>query len=86
MASNLTKRLDKLERILRERTQVDHPPYVSSAENAPEGAIVIARIFVDPPEREEKALPELTEEPSESKDVFGVRERRLIDYPRLGIV
>jgi hypothetical protein len=86
MASNPTKRLDKLERLIRERTQVDHPPvYVSSAENAPEGAIVIERVFVDPPKREQEQLPALTQEPSDSKDVFGVRERRLIEYPRLGL-
>ena len=66
MASNLTKRLNKLERLIRERSQVDQPPlYVSSAENAPEGALVIERVT------------------SDSKDVFGVRERRLIEYPRL---
>jgi hypothetical protein len=45
MASNLTKRLNKLERLIRGRSQVDHPPlYVSSAENAPEGALVIERV------------------------------------------
>ena len=78
MASNLTKRLNKLERLIRGRSQVDHPPlYVSSAENAPEGALVIERVFVDPPKHEEEQLP------SDSKDVFGVRERRLIEYPRL---
>jgi hypothetical protein len=84
MASNPTKRLGKLERLIRERTQVDHPPvYASSAENAPEGAIVIERVFVDPPKREQEQLPALTQEPSDS--IFGVRERRLIEYPRLGI-
>ena len=49
------------------------------------GAIVIERVFVDPPKREQEQLPALTQEPSDSKDVFGVRERRLIEYPRLGI-
>ena len=62
MASNLTKRLDKLERLIRERSQVDHPPlYVSSAENAPEGALVIERVFVDPPKHEEEQLPTFLE-------------------------
>ena len=58
---------------------------MSSAENAPKGAIIIERVFVDPPEREERPLP-VEEEPS-GKDVFGGQEKRrwLIDYPRLGI-
>jgi hypothetical protein len=58
---------------------------MSSAENAPEGAIVIERVFVDPPERPEAPLL-VAEEPS-GKDVFGGQEKRrwLIDYPRVGI-
>jgi len=71
--------------LIRERSQLDSPPvYVSSAENAPEGAIVIERTFVDPPERPE--LPMIAEEPI-GKDVFGGQEKRrwLIDYPRSGI-
>jgi hypothetical protein len=63
-----------------------HPPlYVSSAENAPEGAIAIERVFVDPPERPEAPL--LVAEDPAGKDVFGGTEKRkwLIDYPNLGI-
>jgi hypothetical protein len=72
--------------LIRERSQVDTPPlYVSSTENVPEGAIVIERVFVDPPERPEAPLL-VAEEPS-GKDVFGGQEKRrwLIDYPRVGI-
>ncbi len=86
MASNLTKRLDRLERIIRERAQLDAPPvYVSAGDNVPEGAIVIERVLVGPPKREEAQLPfveELT-----GKDVFGGEEkprreeRRLLEYP-----
>ena len=51
----------------------------------PEGAIVIERVFVDPPEREEEPLP--VEEQPAGKDVFGAREqpRKLLEYPRTGI-
>ena len=67
-------------RLIGERTQLDHPPvYVSSVENALEGAIVIERTFVDPPERPD--LPVIAEEPI-GKDVFGGQEKRRwqIDY------
>ena len=80
-----SERLAVSMRLIRERAQVDHPlVYVSSAENAPEGAIVIERTFVDPPDRPE--LPVIAEEPS-GKDVFGGQEKRRwqIDHPRLGI-
>ena len=74
--------------MIRERAQLDAPQvYVSAGDNVPEGAIVIERVLVDPPKREEAPLPfveELT-----GKDVFGGEqcreERRLLEYPRLGI-
>ena len=74
-------------RIIRERTQVDAPPvYVSAGDKIiPEGAIVIERVLIDPPKRDEP-VPIIAEEPT-GKDVFGGQEKRrwLIDYPRVGI-
>ena len=61
---------------------------MSAGENVPEGAIIIERVLVDPPKREEAPLPIL--EGLTGKDVFGGEQRRegrrLLEYPRLGIV
>jgi len=61
MASNLAKRLDRLERLIRERTQPDTSPlYFREGDSipeeiAPERVIFIKRVLIDPPEREEKS-------------------------------
>ena len=65
MASNLTKRLDRLERLIRERTQLDTSPlYLREGQTIPEDidpdrVIHIKREYADPPEREEEELPVL---------------------------
>ena len=62
MASNLAKRLDRLERNIRERTQPDTSPlYFREGDSipeeiAPERVIFIKRVLIDPPEREEEEL------------------------------
>ena len=62
MASNLAKRLDRLERLIRERTQPDTSPlYFREGDSipeeiAPERVIFIKRVLIDPPEREEEEL------------------------------
>ena len=62
MASNLHRRLDRLERLIRERFTADATPiYLRSDETipeeiAPERVIFIKRVLIDPPEREEEEL------------------------------
>jgi hypothetical protein len=77
-----TARLRQL-RLAKEAAERDKES--SAGDNVPEGAIVIDRVFVDPPERPEAPLL-VAEEPA-GKDVFGGTEKRkwLIDYPNLGI-
>ena len=63
MASNLTKRLDRLERLLRERTAASTAPlYLRDGDPVPEGVdpervVWIKRTFVEPPARVEDELP-----------------------------
>jgi hypothetical protein len=65
MASNFTKRLDRLERLIRERTLADTSPhYLRGGEPVPNGVdpervVFIVAAFVEPPEREEEQLPEM---------------------------
>jgi hypothetical protein len=86
MVSNFTKRLDRLERLLRERTAASAAPlYLRDGEPIPEGVdpervIFVVRAFIDPPEREvlltERQAPPAGEKP----------QRRLqLDYPNLGL-
>ena len=68
MASNLAKRLDRLERLIRERTQPDTSPlYFREGDSipeeiAPERVIFIKRVLIDPPEDEQEQLPEMATE------------------------
>jgi hypothetical protein len=54
MASNLAKRLDKLERLIRERTQPDTSPlYLRQGDSIPDGidqarVIRVTRTYVEP--------------------------------------
>jgi hypothetical protein len=69
MTSNFAKRLDRLERLIRERTQPDTSPlYFREGHSIPEKialerVIFIKRALIDPPEREEEQLPEMQVEP-----------------------
>ena len=69
MASNLGRRLDKLERLVRERMQPDTSPLYlregqTIAESSDPGRVIfIKRVLIDPPEREQEELPEMQAEP-----------------------
>ena len=69
MASNFARRLDKLERIVRERMQPDTSPlYLRDGQTIADGidparVIFIKRVLIEPPEREQEELPELQAEP-----------------------
>jgi hypothetical protein len=91
MASNLTKRLDRLERLIRERTQLDTSPlYLREGQTVAEGVdpervIYIKREYIDPPDRGEEELPQVAAaelSPASEPPGFG----RPIHRPELGIV
>ena len=89
MASNLTKRLDRLERLLRERTAASTAPlYLRDGDPVPEGVdpervVWIKRTFVDPPERAEEELSAPTQEVEPAVERAARREP--IFYPEPGI-
>jgi hypothetical protein len=91
MASNFARRLDKLERLIRERIQSDTSPlYFREGHSVPEEidpsrVIFINRRLIDPPEREQEELPEMQVEPEiehKPKRNFD----RPIQMPNLGIL
>jgi hypothetical protein len=93
MASNLSKRLDRLERLIRERTAASTLPlYLREGSPIPQGVdperiTFIARTFIDPPEREEEELPKVERQAlpaSEKRE--RTEERCRLEYPNLGIV
>lgn len=91
MATNLTKRLDRLERLLRERTAASTAPlYLRDGDPVPDGVdpervVWIKRVFIEPPEREDE-LPAPQEQRCESGRQSERQERRqALEYPRLGI-
>jgi hypothetical protein len=91
MASNFARRLDKLERLVRERTQPDtHPLYFREGQTIPEvvdpaRVIYIKRVLIDPPEREPEDLPELAAEPElERMPIRNFSDP--IRLPNLGVV
>jgi hypothetical protein len=89
MASNLTKRLDRLERLLRERTAASTSPlYLRDGDAIPDGIaperiVWIKRTFVDPPERPEDELPAPTQETAPAVERQQRRER--LEYPNFGL-
>ena len=91
MASNLAKRLDRLERLIRERTQPDTSPlYFREGESipeeiAPERVIFIKRVLIDPPEREEEELPEMQAE-AKVESTAPVNFDRPLRYPNVVVV
>jgi hypothetical protein len=91
MASNFARRLDKLERLIRERIEPDTSPlyfregHSIPEEIAPERVVLIKRVLIDPPEREQEELPEMQVEPEiehKPKRNFD----RPIQMPNLGIL
>jgi hypothetical protein len=91
MASNFARRLDKLERLIRERIQPDTSPlYFREGASIPEEiarerVIFIKRAPIDPPEREQEELPEMAAEPEEERKPLRNFDQP-IRYPNLGIL
>jgi len=91
MASNLAKRLDRLERLIRERTQPDTSPlYFREGDSipeeiAPERVIFIKRVLIDPPEREEEELPEMQAE-AKVESTAPANFDRPLRYPNVVVV
>jgi hypothetical protein len=91
VASNLGRRLDKLERLVRERMQTDTSPlYFREGQEIAEGidparVIYIKRVLIDPPEREQEDLPELAAEPEVERQPIKNFDQPL-RMPNLGIV
>jgi hypothetical protein len=90
MASNLHRRLDRLERLIRERFSADSSPiYLRPDEPIPEEVdpqrvIWVKRDYIDPPQRVEEELPKM-DAPVSSPPIE--RFQRKFEYqPPLGIV
>jgi len=87
MASNLTKRLDRLERLLAaENSASTLPLFVRAGDPIPEGreAIIVKREIIDPPERAAFVLPSSKAEPQEQAPPRNFRQR--IAFPNVGVV
>ena len=89
MASNLAKRLDRLERLAAELLDQNKATlYLREGELIPEGrkVVVIQRVLIDPPEQPAEQLPETTEpSPAIERPSPQSFNRPLPDHP-LGIV
>jgi hypothetical protein len=92
MAANLTRRLDRIERQIRDLTAADTAPlYLREEEAIPEGVapervVTIKRVFVDPPDLPAEALPETTE-PSPAIERPSLPSfKRPLTNPEIGIV
>ena len=89
MASNLAKRLDRLERLAAALLNTDQTPvYLREGDPVPEGrkAVIVRRVFIDPPAQPEEELPETTEpSPAIERPSPQSFNRPLPDHP-LGIV
>jgi hypothetical protein len=89
MARNLAQRLDRLERLAAALLTADTSPvYVREGEAVPEGVepervVFIVRTFIEPPMREEEALP--TVEKLEEDRPATVQQRQPLFYPDLGL-
>jgi len=65
MARNTAQRLDRIERLIRERMQPDTSPlFLREGQSIPDGidaarVVFIRRVLIDPPERGEEQLPEM---------------------------
>jgi hypothetical protein len=91
MARNTAQRLDRIERLIRERMQPDTSPlFLRDGAPIPDGIdpsriVFIKRVLIDPPERDEEQLPEMAvETESEPEAVKGFN--RPLGFPNLGRV
>jgi hypothetical protein len=91
MARNTAQRLDRIERLIRERMQPDTSPlFLRDGQPIPDGIdasriVFIKRVLIDPPERDEDDHPQMAIEPElepQPKKGFD----RLLEYPKHGIV
>jgi hypothetical protein len=92
VASNLTKRLDKIERLIRERKLLDTSPlYLRDGDQMipegidPERVVWIKRTFIDPPERADGDDELPVAEPQTASRESPPTRREPIEYPDLGI-
>jgi hypothetical protein len=87
VVSNFARRLDKIERQLRERLNENlGPVYLREGTTIPEGiaperVIFIERVIVEPPEHPEEPAPIIPEARSEANG-----HDRAAQYPSLGLV
>jgi hypothetical protein len=89
MASSLTKRLDRLERLASELlNQNQGTVYLREGDEVPEGrkAVYVQRVFIDPPEQPQEELPETTEPSPAIERPSPQNFNRPLPSPRLGIV
>jgi len=89
MASSFTKRLDRLERLAAELLNTNQGTvYLREGEEVPEGrkAVVVKRVFIDPPSQPEEELPETTEPSPAIERPSPQQFNRPLPTPRLGIV
>ena len=81
MARNTAQRLDRIERLIRERMQPDTSPlFLRDGAPIPDGIdpsriVFIKRVLIDPPERDEEQLPKMAvqteSEPEAGRDLIG---------------
>jgi hypothetical protein len=89
MASNLAKRLDRLERLAADLLNKNQGTvYLREGDEVPEGRkpVFVKRVFIDPPEQPLEELPETTEPaPAIERPSPQSFNRPLPDHP-IGIV
>jgi hypothetical protein len=89
MASSLARRLDRLERLAAELLSTDQTPvYLREGTPVPEGrkAVIVKRVFIDPPEQPQEELPETTEPSPAIERPSPQSFNRPLPAPPLGII
>jgi hypothetical protein len=89
--SHLAAQVAELRKLVEARFGNAGPLYLRDGEPIPDGVdaervVFIKRVFVEPPERDEEPLPATQELSSISAETQRRDERRLLEYPNLGIV
>jgi hypothetical protein len=89
MANSLARRLDRLERLAAELlNQNQGTVYLREGDEVPEGrkAVIVTRVFIDPPEQPQEELQETTEPSPAIERPSPQSFNRPLPTPRLGIV
>ena len=89
MARSLASRLDRLERLAAELLdQNQGTVYLREGDEIPEGrkAVLVKRVFIDPPEQPQEELPETTEPSPAIERPSPPSFRRPLANPEIGIV